>query len=33
MIRELFLETVSKEEVKECLHGELFVTQVEVSVG
>jgi predicted RNase H-like HicB family nuclease len=30
---ELFFETASPEEVKQRLHGEVFVTQVEVSVG
>jgi len=30
---ELFFETASKEEVKERLRGEIFVTQVEVALG
>jgi predicted RNase H-like HicB family nuclease len=30
---ELFFECASPEEVKERLHGEIFVTQVEVAVG
>lgn len=30
---ELFFETASQEEVRERLHGEVFVTQVEVAVG
>jgi predicted RNase H-like HicB family nuclease len=30
---ELFFETVSPEEIKERLHGDVFVTQVEVAVG
>jgi predicted RNase H-like HicB family nuclease len=30
---ELFFETASSEEIKERLHGEIFVTQVEVAVG
>ncbi|NTU42405.1 MAG: type II toxin-antitoxin system HicB family antitoxin [Nitrospirales bacterium] len=30
---ELFFETASPEEVKQRLHGEIFVTQVEVAVG
>lgn len=30
---ELFFETASPQEVKERLHSEIFVTQVEVSVG
>jgi predicted RNase H-like HicB family nuclease len=30
---ELFLETASSEEVKQRLHGEIYVTQVEVGVG
>ena len=30
---ELFFETASPEEVKHRLHGEVFVTQVEVAVG
>ena len=30
---ELFFETASPEEVKQRLHGEVFVTQVEVVVG
>ncbi len=30
---ELFFETASPEEVKQRLHGEIFVTQVEVTVG
>lgn len=30
---ELFLETASPEEVKERLHSEVFVTQVEVAFG
>ena len=30
---ELFFETASQEEIKERLHGDIFVTQVEVAVG
>lgn len=30
---ELFFETASPEEVKQRLHGDIFVTQVEVAVG
>jgi predicted RNase H-like HicB family nuclease len=30
---ELFLECASPEELKEHLHGEVFVTQVEVALG
>ncbi len=30
---ELFFETASPEEVKQRLHGEVFVTQVEVALG
>ena len=30
---ELFFETASRQEVKERLRGEVFVTQVEVAVG
>ena len=30
---ELFFECASPEEVKMCLHEEVFVTQVEVTVG
>ena len=30
---ELFLETASPEEIKERLHSEVFVTQVEVAFG
>lgn len=30
---ELFFETASLEEVKQRLHGEVYVTQVEVAVG
>ncbi len=30
---ELFFETASPEEVKQRLHGEIFVTQVEVGLG
>lgn len=30
---ELFFETASSEEVKQRLHGEVFVTQVEVAFG
>lgn len=30
---ELFFETASPEEVRQRLHGEVFVTQVEVAVG
>jgi predicted RNase H-like HicB family nuclease len=30
---ELFFETASPEEIKHRLHGEVFVTQVEVAVG
>lgn len=30
---ELFFETASPEETKQRLHGEVFVTQVEVAVG
>jgi predicted RNase H-like HicB family nuclease len=30
---ELFFETASREEIKERLHGDVFVTQVEVAVG
>jgi len=29
----LFFETASSEEIKQRLHGEVFVTQVEVAVG
>jgi predicted RNase H-like HicB family nuclease len=30
---ELFFESASQDEVKQRLHGEIFVTQVEVAVG
>ena len=30
---ELFFETASSEEIKQRLHGEVFVTQVEVVIG
>jgi len=30
---ELFFETASPEEIKQRLHGDVFVTQVEVAVG
>jgi predicted RNase H-like HicB family nuclease len=30
---ELFFETASPEELKQRLHGEVYVTQVEVAVG
>jgi predicted RNase H-like HicB family nuclease len=30
---ELFFEAASKEEVKQRLHGEIFITQLEVAVG
>jgi len=30
---ELFFESASSEEIKQRLHGEIFVTQVEVAVG
>ncbi len=30
---ELFFETASPEEVRQRLHGDIFVTQVEVAVG
>lgn len=30
---ELFLETAPKEEIEERLHGEFYVTQLEVAVG
>ncbi|MCZ7625405.1 MAG: hypothetical protein C3F12_00950 [Candidatus Methylomirabilota bacterium] len=30
---ELFFEAASPEEIKQRLHGEVFVTQVEVTVG
>jgi predicted RNase H-like HicB family nuclease len=30
---ELFFESASREEIKQRLHGEIFVTQVEVAVG
>jgi predicted RNase H-like HicB family nuclease len=30
---ELFFETASQEEIKERLHDEVFITQVEVTVG
>ena len=30
---ELFFEAASAEEIKERLHGEIFVTQVEVALG
>jgi predicted RNase H-like HicB family nuclease len=30
---ELFFETASPEEIKHRLHGDVFVTQVEVAVG
>jgi predicted RNase H-like HicB family nuclease len=30
---ELFFETASPEEIKRRLHGEVFVTQLEVTVG
>jgi predicted RNase H-like HicB family nuclease len=30
---ELFFETASEEEVKQRLHGEVYVTQVEVAIG
>jgi len=30
---ELFFESASSDEVKQRLHGEIFVTQVEVAVG
>ena len=29
---ELFFETASPEEIKERLHGEIFITQVEVAI-
>jgi predicted RNase H-like HicB family nuclease len=30
---ELFFEAASQEEVKERLHGEIYVTQLEVAIG
>ena len=30
---ELFFETASPEEIKQRLHGEIYLTQIEVSVG
>jgi len=30
---ELFFETVSPEEIKQRLHGDIFVTHIEVAVG
>ena len=30
---ELFLETASPQEIEQRMHGEVFVTQVEVAVG
>jgi predicted RNase H-like HicB family nuclease len=30
---ELFFETASREEIKQRLHSDVFVTQVEVAVG
>jgi predicted RNase H-like HicB family nuclease len=30
---QLFFETASSEEIRERLHGEVFVTQVEVALG
>jgi predicted RNase H-like HicB family nuclease len=30
---ELFFETASREEITQRLHGDVFVTQVEVAVG
>ena len=30
---ELFFETASEEEIKQRLHGEIYLTQVEVAVG
>ena len=30
---ELFLETASEQEISERLHGDIFVTQIEVTVG
>lgn len=30
---ELFFETTSPEEIKQRLHGEIYLTQVEVAVG
>lgn len=30
---ELFFETASPDEIKQRLHGDIFVTQVEVAVG
>ena len=30
---ELYFETASQEEIKQRLHGDVFVTQVEVAVG
>ena len=30
---ELFFETASPEEIKQRLHGDVFVTQVEVAIG
>ncbi len=30
---ELFVETASSEEIKQRLHSEIFVTQIEVAVG
>jgi predicted RNase H-like HicB family nuclease len=30
---ELFFETASSEEIEQRLHGEVFVTQIEVAVG
>jgi predicted RNase H-like HicB family nuclease len=30
---ELFFETASPEEIKERMHGEIFITQVEVAVA
>jgi len=30
---QLFFETASKEEIRDRLHGEIYVTQVEVALG
>jgi predicted RNase H-like HicB family nuclease len=30
---ELFFETASSEEIEQRLHGEVFVTQIEMAVG
>ncbi len=30
---ELFFETASREEIKDRLHGEIFITRLEVAVG